>query len=308
MRKGAAEFREHYIALNVNAHVIPLIYRTLLVFPDNVGGIGRASYLATLVLVFVWGCVRLVRRPVQGMMRPEYVLLITLAALPFFGWGLAAFVTHSIYARYVIGATLGMVMLESIAIAPLLERRWVSRIVFGVMLLVIVGHGMQRIRQERRESVMRMARLASAFTPEIQSEIAASPSGLLYVQDIETYFFARFYEPDAAIRSRLALVVSREQELQVMHQDTNYLQGTHAASFTDMRVVTYERLAAQPGELMFIDLHNPFEWLDAALASSQAKVTYLGPAFATLKPEFAKGSLLRGEIPVGSSERACAMC
>jgi hypothetical protein len=239
------------------------------------------------VVAFLWGCVRLVKHPVQGMMRSEYVLLITLAALPFFGWGLAALVTHSIFARYVIGTTLGMVMLEAVAVAPALESRWVSRIVFGAMLLVVVGHGVQRIRQERRESAMRLVQLQTVFTPEIRSEIAASPSGLLYVQDIETYFFARFYEPNAAIRSRLALVVSQEQELKVMHQDTNYLQGTHAGSFTDMRVVTYERLEAQPGELMFIDVHNQFEWLDVALASSQAKVTYLGPAFGTLKPEFA---------------------
>lgn len=284
---GAAVFREHYIALNVNAGVIPLIYRTLLVFPDGVNGIGRASYLAVLIFGFVWGCVRLVRRPVQGMTRPEYVLLITLAALPFFGWGLAAFVTHSIFARYVIGTTLGMVMLESVAVAPVLESRWVSRIVFGVMMLVVLGHGVQRVRQERRESAMRLARLAAAFTPEIKSEIAASPSGLIYVQDLETYFFARFYEPDAEVRSRLALVVSQPQELRVMHQDTNYLQGTHAGSFTDMRVVPYEKLTADPGELMFLDLHNRFEWLDVALAGSQAKVTYLGPAFGTLKPEFA---------------------
>jgi len=284
--KGAAAFREHYIALNVSLHDIPLIYRSLLVFPAVLGeGIGKLAFLAALILAFLWGAVRLVRHPVQTVSKAEYVLLITLTAVPLFGYLLAAFVTHSIFERYVICATLGMILLEAVAVSPLLESRWRSRILLGGMVLIFLAHGVQRLRIERRETKQRLAQLV--FDPAIKSEIMNSPSGLLYTQDMATFFFTRFYEPDPEIRSRLALVVSRDQELQIMHQDTYWLQGTHLAECTDSRVVAYESLATEPGEHIFIELHDQFQWINTALAASQARVSYLGPGYGPVEPEFA---------------------
>ncbi|HXB62182.1 MAG TPA: glycosyltransferase family 39 protein, partial [Acidobacteriaceae bacterium] len=244
--KAAAEFREHYIALNVDAHFIPLAYQTLLVFPDGSSGMGRTIFLAVLILALLWGGIRLVKYPVPGMLKPEYVLLITLTALPFFGYLLAVFVTHSIYARYVIGAALGMTILEAVAFAPLLNSRRTFRVVLGLMLLVVLAHGVQRIHRERQSKQRRLAELV--LSPVIKAELMSTPDHLLYIQDLETFFVARFYEPDPDVRARLALVCSYDQELRLMNQDTYWMQGTHLGDFTDARVVSYETIASQPGE------------------------------------------------------------
>jgi hypothetical protein len=284
--KGAAVFRDHYIALNVNLQDIPLMYRSLLVFPAVLGeGTGKLAFLVALILAFLWGAVRLVRHPVRTMLKAEYVLLITLTATPLFGYLLAVCVTHSIFERYVICTTLGMIILEAVAVSPLLESRRRSRILLGGMVLVFLAHGVQRLSIERRETKQRLAKLV--FSPEIKAEILNSPSGLLYTQDMATFFFTRFYEPDPEIRSRLALVVSREEELRIMHQDTYWLQGTHLAQCADSRTVAYESIAAEPGQHIFIQLHDEFQWINTTLAASQAKVRYLGPAYGPVDPAYA---------------------
>jgi hypothetical protein len=284
--KGAAVFREHYIALNVNIHAIPLIYRSLLVFPAVLGeGIGKLAFLAALILAFLWGAVRLVRHPVQAMLKAEYVLLITLTAIPLFGYLLAVFVTHSIFERYVICTTLGMIILEAVAVSPVLKSRFCSRILLGGMVLMFLAHGAQRLRIERSETKQQMAKLV--YSPAIKAEIMNSPSGLLYTQDMATFFFTRFYEPDPDIRSRLTLVVSRDKELQIMHQDTYWLQGIHLSQCTGSRVVSYESLTTEPGQHIFLYLHDQFQWVDTALAASQARVSYLGPAYGPVPPEYA---------------------
>lgn len=296
---GAAEFRDHYIALNVDAHSIPLVYQSLLVFPDGAGGAGRAAFLAVLVLSLVWAYTRLFTHPAPGMLKAETVLLLALTALPFFGYIVAKYVAHSIYARYVLGTTIGLVLVMAISIAPLLRRRWFACAVFGVMLLIVPGHGVQRIRSERLEKQRRIAALT--FSPAIRSALMNTPDQLVYIQDLETYFIARFYEPDPFIRSRLTVVISHDDEMKFMHQDTYWLQSTHLSRFTDSRTVTYEYLSAQPGKHLFVNMHNSVQWLDDALAESHAQVVNLGPAFGSKEPDYA------GEFDLVSFPQAAAV-
>jgi len=282
--KGAAEYREHYIALNVSLHFIPEAYRTLLVFPDGSGGIGRMAFLAVLALALLWGCWRLMTHPVPGMLKPEYVLVITLTALPVFGYLLALFVTHATGVRFVIAATLGMAIIMAVAVAPLLNSRLFSGIIFGLMLLVIIAHGMQRISSQRRDKQQRLSTLM--LSPAVKAGILGSSGRLLYIQDQETFFFMRFYEHDPEVHSRLALVYSHDQELQLMHQDTYWLQVTHLGQFTDARTVTYEAIASQPGDHVFLYHHDQYQWIDRAFAESHASVRYLGPGFGSVEPRY----------------------
>ncbi len=292
--KAVAAFREHYIALNVDAHFIPLTYQTLLVFPDGSGSLGRTVFLAVLVLALLWGAIRLVKYPVPGMLKPEYVLLITLTALPLFGYLLAVFVTHSIFTRYVLAATLGMTILEALALAPLLNSRRCSRIVLSLMVLVVLVHGVQRVHRERQLKQQRLAELV--LSPEIKAELMRTPDQMLYIQDLETFFIARFYASDPEVRSRLALVCSYDKELQIMNQDTYWLQATHLGDFTDAHVVSYEAIASQPGEHLFVDQHHPLEWIDRAFTASHADVRVLGPGFGAIEPLY-KGDFVAVTFP-----------
>jgi len=282
--KGAAEYRQHYIALNVSLQFIPQAYRTLLVFPDGAGGIGRTLFLTVLILALLWGCARLLTHRVQGMSAPEYVLVITLAALPVFGYLLGHFVTHAAGERFVIAATLGMAIIMAAALAPLLHSRRFSCIVFGLMFFVIVAHGAQRIYRERRERQQRLSGLV--LSPAIKAAMMGSSDHLLYVEDLGTFFFARLYAADPQLRSSVALVCSRAQELQIMHQDTYWLQDTHLNRFTDARVVAYESITSQPGEHLFLTHDDPYQWIDRALIASHANVRDLGLGFGSLGPGY----------------------
>ncbi len=107
---------------------------------------------------------------------------------------------------------------------------------------------------------------------------------------------ARFSMSDPEVRARLALVCSYDRELQIMNQDTYWLQGMHLGDFTDARVVSYDAIASQPGEHLFVDQHSPLEWIDRAFAESHAEVRTLGPGFGAIEPAF-KGEFVAVSFP-----------
>jgi hypothetical protein len=107
----------------------------------------------------------------------------------------------------------------------------------------------------------------------------ASPSKLLYTQDIDFFGFASFYEPDADVRSRLALVYSRDEEMRWSHSDTSSLIVLHMKSFTPYTILPYESLASQPGEHIFVVSHGGWNWTDQAFTAEHVEVTPIGQIF-----------------------------
>ena len=88
----------------------------------------------------------------------------------------------------------------------------------------------------------------------------------------------RYYEPDPDVRARMTLVYSAEEELRWNRHDTMALTAMHLQQFTDLPVVAYEQVRAQPGEHVFVLRHTGWDWTDQAFAEDGATVRPLGQA------------------------------
>jgi 4-amino-4-deoxy-L-arabinose transferase-like glycosyltransferase len=281
--KAAGEFRRNYYnAGTVGLHDITRAYRSM--FVDYTQSSINAQHLWMVALVafaaaLVWGCARRMR----GELGPripaaEWVLLLTLAALPFCGYLLARFVTHSIEVRYVLGAVVAISAMAGVAIGPWLRRDGVFAAVMVALGVAIVGAGAARIHAEQKKTE---ARLASLVLPaEVKAALIGNPDGRLYVQDMGAFEEDRYYQPDADVRARMTLVYSRAEELRWNRHDTMALTAMHIARFTVLPVVSYEDLRAQPGEHLFVLYHTGWDWTDQAFAEDGARVRPVGHAMA----------------------------
>lgn len=278
--RSAAEFRRNYYnAGEVSYHAITQAYRSLFMnytqaslSIQHFAAIGLVVF-ATLLII---GSVRQLRGKDLQLPNAELVFLIVLAALPFFGFLLAFFVTHSIEVRYVLGAMLALSVLLSFAALPLLRSKNMAALTLCTLAIAIVVIGAIRIHAEQAKTNAFMTSLT--LSPQIKAAILSSPSGLLYLQEMGTFEVASYYEPDPDVRSRMALVYSSNQELLWSQRDTESLTALHMRSFTGFPIVPYEQLSAEPGDHVFVLLHSGWNWTDQALAAAHASITPLGPA------------------------------
>jgi hypothetical protein len=240
-----------------------------------------AQHLWMIVLVafaaaLLWGCARVMRGREERIPAAEWVLLLVLAALPFCGYLLARFVTHSIEVRYVLGAVIAISAMLAVAASPWLKRDAVFNAVLVVLGVAIVGTGTARIVAEQHKSAQRMSSLV--LPAEVKAALLANPDGRLYMQDMGAFEEDRYYEPDADARARMTLVYSRAEEMHWNRHDTMALTAMHIADFTGLRVVSYEALRAQPGEHLFVLYHTGWDWTDQAFAEDGARVRPVGRA------------------------------
>jgi hypothetical protein len=280
--KAAGEFRKNYYnGGGVGLHDITRAYRTLFVDYTEMSMAAQHAWMVVLVVfaaVLVWGCVRVMRGRELRISAAEWVLVLTLAALPFCGYVLAKFVTHSIEVRYVLGAMVAISAMLAVALSPLLRRDGVFSAVMVVMGLGIVGAGAARIHAEQRKTAERIASLV--LPSEVRAALAANPDGRLYVQDMGAFEEDRYCEPDADVKARMTLVYSADKELQWNRHDTMALTAMHMREFTDLPVVSYEALKARPGEHLFVLYHTGWDWTDQAFAQDGAQVRPVGQAMA----------------------------
>jgi hypothetical protein len=277
---SAAEFRKNYYnAGRVSYHAITQAYRSLFMnytqaslSIQHFAAIGLVVFAALLII----GSIRQLRGKDLQLPNAELAFLIVLAALPFFGFLLARFVTHSIEVRYVLGAILALSVLLSFAALPLLRSKNTAALTLSALATAIVVIGAIRIHAEQAKTNAFMTSLT--LTPQIKAAILSSPSGLLYLQEMGTFEVASYYEPDPLVRSRMALIYSSNQELLWSRRDTESLTALHMRNFTGFPIVPYEQLTTEPGDHIFVLLHSGWNWTDQAFAAGHAEITPLGPA------------------------------
>lgn len=277
---GAGEFKKHYYnAGGVGLHDITRAYRSM--FLDYTKMSLRVQHVAMVLLVvyaaaLVWGCWRAWRRHEVATSNAEWVAMLALAALPFCGYLLARFVTHSIEVRYVLGAAVALSAMTALALAPWLRRDAVFNALLVLLGLGLVGSGVERILAERTATAEEMQTLV--LPPQVKQALDGSPSQILYIQDMGLFEIASYYEPDPAVRSHMALVYSEDEELRWDHHDTMALTAAHMQHFTGLRIVPYATVRNEPGEHIFVLEHSGWDWTDQAFAQDGAKVTPLGQA------------------------------
>lgn len=274
-QKAAAEFRTHYYnggAVSVRA--ITQGYRALFVdYTHYSMAVQRSMAFAfvCLAVMFAVACVRLLQRRMLPFADAVFVVVLTL--LPFFGFVLARFVTHSFEVRYVLGALIGVSVLLALALRDVLARP--SLTLLTVMLCGAVGvGGWVRITDEMRTSRTIMDGLV--VPDAVKAAVLASPTGRLYVQDMGHFDVASLYEPDVEMRARLALVYSRENEIRYDGHDTVSLTAMHMRAFTPYAIVEYRDWKKVPGPVVLLQFQSGWNWTGQALAADGVSVRPLG--------------------------------
>jgi 4-amino-4-deoxy-L-arabinose transferase-like glycosyltransferase len=291
--QAADEFRKNYYnAGTVGLRDVTLAYRSIFVDYTLMSMSAQHLWMAVLVAfaaALAWGSWRIAhpihrdRTAVNGativcVAEADWVMLLVLAALPFCGYVLARFVTHSIEVRFVLGAMVAISAMLAIAISPWLKRDAVFNAVLVVMGVAMVGAGAARIYAQQQITAQRLASLT--LSAKVKAALDANPDGRLYVQDMGAFEEARYYEPDVDVRARMTLVYSRAEEMRWNRHDTMALTAMHIARFTGLPVVSYEELKTQPGEHLFVLYHTGWDWTDQAFAADGAMVRPVGDAMA----------------------------
>ncbi|MGI4755637.1 MAG: glycosyltransferase family 39 protein [Janthinobacterium lividum] len=277
-QKAAGEFRKHYYnAGGVSLHAVTQSYRALLVnYTTYSMGVQRAlgAVLLLLALLLMWCVWKQFRSPTH-VPAAERVFLVVLAALPFFGFLLARFVTHSIEVRYVLPAIVAIAILVALSAEPWLRssRRYAA--VLALLLLAIAAAGVERVRDQRMKQASLLASLV--VTPQLQARLLASPAARLYVQNLGFFDEISPYVPDE-VRSRMVLLYSREEEISWLHHDTAALTAMHMQHFTSVPTASYEDLQQQPGDHLLLLHPDGWEWVGRALSRDHANPVELGSA------------------------------
>jgi hypothetical protein len=279
-QKAAGEFRKHYYnAGAISLRAISQAYRSLFVnYTTQSLVVQRLQDV--LLVAFAMGvivlCVLRLRRKTFAMPAAELVFLLALAALPLFGVALAMFVTHSIEVRYVLSAIMAVAIFFAIAVEPWVDARISPTTLTALLAFGILLTGTVRIRDEQAKSSQILALLV--VPPELRAQLLSVPDSHLYIQDMGHFEVASYYAPDLEIRSRIALLYSRDDELRYDRHDTASLTAEHMQHFTAFHIVPYAALKATPGDHYLVLYHSGWDWTDQALAADHAHVTALGPA------------------------------
>jgi len=276
--KGAAGFRNHYQAGAVPYHVITQSYNFLLlgrgVFSIKTNHL-LAIGLGLFFVLVLWGCIRQLSS--KTLLDAEFVFLITLSALPFVGFLLGRFVTHAMEPRYALGSVIGIAALLSIALVPLFRNDTIGRVALLLLFAAFAWMGLLGVRAEQRARQNALASLI--VSPEIMTAVMASPSKLLYTQDIDLFGFVAYHEPNADVRSHMALVYSTDQEMRWNRSATSSRIAIHLKSVQPYKILSYENVKTEPGEHIFVVAQGGWNWIEQAFAAEPVEIRPIGHAF-----------------------------
>ena len=278
--KGAADFRGHYKAGNVQYQSVMQTYNFLMLgqgaFDVRKNHV-LAIVLGLLAALILWGCIRVWRSKRLQLSDAEFAFLLVLAALPVFAFLLGHFVTHAMEPRYALGAVIGVVALVAIALVPVLESRVACSLILVALFVGFVWKEAVEARAVRRYQAYELATMV--VSPQIEAAILSNPEQMLYTQDIDLVGFVAFHDADADVLRHLGLVYSEAEEMRWNHSETDTKIVTDLKTFAPYTIVPYERVIHEPGEHLFVVTHGGWNWLDKAFASGQLQVTPVGRAF-----------------------------
>ena len=289
---GASEFRKHYYnAGKVTFHAITQSYRSLFLNYNDSSPRAQHILIAILVAAFVaLAAALLVRLRAHDLDIPvaEGVFFAGLALLPFFGYLLAKYVTHSIEVRYILPAMIGLAVLIALAALPLYRNERMHLPLAAVCLLWLAAAGYSEIQDANA------ARLAR--TGHLTLDAAPAGDAPIYLQSMGTFDELGQFLPEPE-RRRISLTYSAPLEIELARHDTQSLTAEHMRHFTAFRIARYEDLRAQPGPHLFVVYNHGsgWDWLIKQLQRDGATLTPLGPAL--------EGELVSATFPASGAAR-----
>jgi 4-amino-4-deoxy-L-arabinose transferase-like glycosyltransferase len=278
--KASGEFKKHYYAGPVSAHMLTQPYRQMLLnyttYPHAVQTLLQFVLVVAAIAALV-SCVQLARSGRLAATQPEFAIVVLLALMPVFAFVLGKFVTHALEVRHSIGAVIGIVMVIALALTPVLRSRNAFAAVMAALLLGAVAVDLQRTSVSASDA--RRFKADLVLTPQQQAAVAACPDHNIYFQDLGEWEEASQYEPDPTLRAHMVLVYSLDEEMTHEQHDTMYLTAIHTQHFSTQPIASYDALRNTPGEHIFATFHSGWSWTDAAFSTEATAVQPLGKAF-----------------------------
>lgn len=281
--KAAAKYHSHYYnVVPSSPRAIAQAYPELLSSYSRLstqldGDIGRVLFLL-LASAALFGCIRQWRTGSLQLPQAEAVFLIVLAALPFFGFLVAHYVTHTLELRFVLGAVLGMSALAAIGLSPFFSHKRAGNLALIALFVVIALDGVKHIHQERTTTRETMATMT--VSPTVKTALLSGSDQRIYFDQLKLFAVASYYEPDPELRAHMALTFSSAQEMSEAHTNTNALTIMNMRHFTHFIIVPYDTLAARPGATVFVTFHQRSDsrapWVDA---NTFAPAKFIGTVF-----------------------------
>jgi hypothetical protein len=286
--EAAKQFRGHYGTWDMlGAMSIQLAYLIVLLNLKAIHGMKNVDmrlYVFIVILVGVSICIFLCRlsRKTLTAIEPQEVFVLALAALPFFGYLLAFFASSTLEPRFVVGLVIGIAAITAIGLFSLCRSERVETFIIAVLFVTIASTGITHVYLERMAT--QRIRSSMVLPPQIKAALMASPSNLVYIQDMENFGAAVFYEQDADVRSRIALVYSETQEVKWNQESVIAQTASHLSNFAPIKTIPYESLTAQAGDHIFVEYGGTdkpigWNWIGRAFAAGHADVKPLGSAF-----------------------------
>ncbi len=276
-QRALAPYRTHYYISQVSARSVTQGYRELFIryttWPMFIQrAIALVMVVATLALIAAaWRRYR--TRPADEP-AALWAGLIGFAVLPFFGFLLGRFVTHTMEVRYVIATLLAF----AIALALVLQRRLAHRTfylsLYTALLLAAVFIGMVNINAARAETKSMMASMQAS--PALLAAATADPNARIYVQTLGDFYLNQYYVTDPALRNRFSLIYDEQREVALLGHNTNAVTAVNMQHFTTLSMVPYSVFLQQPQPL-FMHYDSPWEWVKTDLDIHRIAFQPLGP-------------------------------
>jgi len=275
-RKALMVYRQHYYITGVNWHDITQGYRELFVnyttwpMPLQKAAAGALA-LATIALA-VAGYRRFKRRkPAEPAC--EWVALIGMALLPFFGYLFGRFVTHTMEVRYVIAALIAFAATWAIVLEAKLRRDSFYYAMLAVILVAALVLNGTHIAQERRDTRTMLA--SFQMSPTAADALRKDPTKRVYIQSLSDFFLNTYYVPQADLRSRFSLVYGQAEEIRWLAHDTRYVTAINMQHLAPLSVTSYQSLLQERDPLVLL-YDSSWEWMDKDIAAKQLPVTFYG--------------------------------
>jgi hypothetical protein len=275
-RKALMVYRQHYYINGVNWHDITQGYRELFLsytaWPIPLQKLAAGALAVAAIALAVAGYRRFKRRdPAEPAY--EWVALIAMALLPFFGYLFGRFVTHTMEVRYVIAALIAFAATCAIVLEAKLRRDSFYYGLLAAILAAALALNGAHIAQERRDTRTMLA--SFQMSPEAADALRKDPGKRIYIQSLSDFFLNTYYAPETELRSRFSLVYGQAEEIRWLAHDTRYVTAINMQHFAPLSVTPYQSLLQERDPLvLFYD--SSWEWMDKDIAAKQLPVTFYG--------------------------------
>ena len=282
-KRALMVYRQHYYIKGVNIHDISMSYRELFVlyttWPMPLQRLAAALMVGLVLTLAYANCRRFKRRPATEYAY-TWVALSAMALLPFFGYFLGRFVTHTFEHRYVIATLIAFAAAFAIALERPLRSNTFYYLTVAIIAIAAIAINAWNIAKERRGTNEVLA--SFQLSPEASTALHQNPHEHIYLQSLFEFYFNTYYDPDPTLRPRFSLLYGQQQEIYWLQHDTNYITAVNLGTFAPLSVTSYNDFRQQPHPLLILN-HTSWEWIDKQLAADHT-------------PQIPLGNALRGQL------------